>query len=332
MLNLKRLKSQAVHTPPHHHSEHRVDTNVIAPVLFSCHTRPHGRSSHLHRPLHPYIAHCEFDPVNFHGDGGMRMGWGMDDGEFGMPGPGIVPFFETPKTSGTDVHPVLGVVRFNVRELGGDPDGQVGRTVGVMLERVLEDVKDPAFRRWVESRVPNWRGVTDGEKVQGVYDLVQNSIKFQRDEVTGEGLGGWGSPDVVETIVRPVDMVRYIDQGIAIGDCDDYSMLASACLTVLGVSNGFCTVAADDRDPEQYSHVYVVAWPVGVDGKRERMALDTSHGDYPGWEVPNRFGKRTEWVVWVAEQQPFNYSVSGVVILLGVAYAAYWLVKRLGGM
>lgn len=253
------------------------------------------------------------------------MGWEGDGQDSGQDYGHVIP-----QTSGTDVHPVLGMVRFNVRELGGDPDGQVGITVGIMRARVLEDVGKPEFKYWVECHVSNWQGVGDREKVQAVYELVQGAIKFQRDEVTGEGLGGWGSPDVVETIVRPLDMIRYIDQGIAIGDCDDYAMLTSACLTVLGVPNGFCTVAADDRDPNQYSHVYVVAWPVDmVSGKRERVALDTSHGDYPGWEVPNKFGKRTEWMV---KDTPLGCSVSGMALLAGAVWAGYLLVKRLGGL
>jgi hypothetical protein len=254
----------------------------------------------------------------------MRMGFGntggFDEGEYSI-GPA-----QAPRTSGMDVHPVLGAVRFRVRELGGDPDGQVRKTVGIMRDRVLEDVQEPRFRWWVESRLPYWPGATDAEKVDAAYGLVQNSIKFQRDEMTGEGLGGWGSPDVVETIVRPLDMVQYIDSGVAIGDCDDYSMLTSACLTVLGIPNGFCTVAADDRDPNQYSHVYVVAFPLNEYGKRERLALDTSHGDYPGWEVPNKFGKRTEWMV---KDMPFSCNVGSMTLLAGALYAGYWIMKGL---
>ncbi len=254
----------------------------------------------------------------------------MEDGTFGLPGPlpmgpgGGLPGNSTPESSGMDYHPVLGVVKFSVRELGGDPDGQVGRTIGVMRERVWEDAERPEFRWWVESRVPQWAG--DRDKVQKVYDLVQSSIKFQRDEVTGEGLGGWGSPDVVETFIRPVDMVRYIDQGVAIGDCDDYAGLASACLTVVGVPNGFCTVAADERDRNQYSHVYVVAWPVNEWGQAERVALDASHGDYPGWEVPNLFGKRKEWMV---KSQPWD--CRKVALAAGVAWVVWWMFKGLGG-
>ena len=100
--------------------------------------------------------------------------------------------------------------------------------------------------------------------------------------------------DLIEFIVRPVDRCGYIDQGIAIGDCDDFSMALAALLATQGISTKFCTVAADERAPDQFSHVYCVAY---LDG--ERSPLDASHGKRLGWglgwEVPNRWGKREEW-------------------------------------
>jgi hypothetical protein len=54
----------------------------------------------------------------------------------------------------------------------------------------------------------------------------------------------------------------------------------------------FVTVAADPRMPGQWSHVYVVAYLGG-----KRVPLDTSHGDYPGWEASEYVTRRQEWDV-----------------------------------
>ena len=118
-----------------------------------------------------------------------------------------------------------------------------------------------------------------------VWAHTKQNIKFQRDEVTGEGIAGLPSDEVIETIIRPMDMATEIDAGGgAVGDCDDFSMYVAACLKSLGIPCSFATIAADARDPEQFSHVYVVAYPMTVRGMRMRLPLDASHGEYPGWE------------------------------------------------
>ena len=66
------------------------------------------------------------------------------------------------------------------------------------------------------------------------------------------------------------------------GDCDDFTMLLCCFLEVLGCPWEIVTLAVDPHEPERWSHVYAVA--VLEDGSL--MALDASHGSYPGWEVP----------------------------------------------
>lgn len=175
-------------------------------------------------------------------------------------------------------------------DLGDNPDEQVARTMRRMGELATEDAANPIFQAFAAR---TFAGVNPADKeavIQRAYEHVANAIEFQRDELSGAGLEGIDTNDLVEFIVRPVDMCRYIDQGIAIGDCDDFSMLLSALLATQGIPTKFCTVAADGRAPDQFSHVYCVAY---LDG--ERIPLDASHGDYVGWEVPNRYGKRQEW-------------------------------------
>jgi hypothetical protein len=196
----------------------------------------------------------------------------------------------------TATHETLGEVRYSVRDLGSWPDDQVSRTVSVMRQRAAQDAADPWFRQRA-SGILGLGGELD--KVASAHAHTRNSIRFQQDEDSGSGIRGLGYPaeEIVEVIVRPLDMARYIDQAKAIGDCDDFSMYAAALLESQGIPCGFVTVAADPRDPSQYSHVYVVAYPRDEFGRRVRVPIDASHGDVAGWEVPNMFGKRKEWMI-----------------------------------
>lgn len=216
------------------------------------------------------------------------------------------------KLSGETWHPTMGKVKYNVRGMSSDPDSQVGQTLSLMRERVAEDSDNPMFvsrvRRMFDVRMyPGMRGTGIGKGVipgtademslcEQAWAHTKQNIKFQRDEVTGEGIAGFPSDEVIETIIRPVDMAQSIDQGGAVGDCDDFSMYLACCLKSLGIPCAFATTAADSRDPQQFSHVYVVAYPMTPSGMRMRMPLDASHGEYPGWETEG-LGRFQEWPV-----------------------------------
>lgn len=220
----------------------------------------------------------------------------------------------------TDQHPVLGEVRYEARELGNDPDSQVVQTVQVMRERVAQDadqLKPLAYSVAGQG--------SKAQQTQNVWGHVRGAIQFTRDEQTGvraDGLSiGGGDPTaIVEVIIRPVDMARYIDQGIAIGDCDDFSMYLAALLTALEIPCAFCTVAASAMAPNQYSHVYVVAYPDG-----QRVPCDASHGQYCGWEVENRFGKRTEWPVYDKTRMFLGNLFVNAALVAGVWFGWRWL-------
>jgi hypothetical protein len=213
--------------------------------------------------------------------------------------------------SAAGVHSALGNVKWSARELGPWPDLQVAGTVDVMRDRAREDAANPAFKE----RAISLAGDGDQmDKVTRLYNHVKHSIRFSRDEPIAQGLPDVDADDVIEVIIRPIDMANYIDQGIAIGDCDDFSMYLAALLLANDIPCAFCTVAANEQAPDQYSHVYVIAYPDGV-----RTACDASHGDYVGWEVPNSFGKLREWAVGGAGfWEMLIASTAG-------AFAAWWL-------
>jgi hypothetical protein len=215
--------------------------------------------------------------------------------------------------NGVTVHPVLGAARFRVVELWDSPDAAVGQTLDVMRERVLEDSRDPWFVARAERL--GLRGADQTDTCRRVWGHAATGIRFQNDPKTGMGIGGYTEDDVVEVIVRPVDMARYVDMGAAVGDCDDFSMYVAALLRALGVDCRFVTVAADGRDPDQYSHVYGVAYPV-VDGVPVRMPLDASHGKYAGWETGN-LGRIREW--GIGEFGLFDFLLFGAAAYAAVA-------------
>lgn len=196
----------------------------------------------------------------------------------------------------TSVHSELGPVRYQLREIGSNPDAQVAQTIELMRARAKEDAQHP----WFRSRAARLlSGGSETDQVARAHAHTKQSIRFQQDEDTGGGIRGLElhGDELIEVIMRPLDMATYVDNHKAVGDCDDFSMYVACLLEAVGIPCGFVTVAADPRDPSQYSHVYAVAYPRDEFGRRVRVPIDASHGEYAGWEVADRFGKFREWPV-----------------------------------
>ena len=214
--------------------------------------------------------------------------------------------------SGEAVHSLLGVGRYHITELGSHPDAQVAQTMTIMAARASEDAKRPDFKAHAARIFAGADPSDTQEIINRAFRHVKNAIHFQRDEVSGAGLAGVEPADLIEFIVRPADMARYVDRGIAIGDCDDFSMYLAALLATQGLQTKFCTVAADEHFRDQFSHVYVVCYTDG-----QRIPLDASHGDYPGWEVA------MERPVWRTQEWPACGGCS-LVSLAMIAAAGYF--------
>ena len=249
----------------------------------------------------------------------MRLATGM---AAGAGGDGGADPHSTPST-----HAVLGNVRYHAKELGPYPDLQVERTIDLMRLRSMQDSQDPDFAQRAQMLAGPG---SDWQRMGRLYSHVKGSIGFIRDEATASQLDIPNAGDVVEVIIRPVDMARYVDAGIAIGDCDDFSMYLAAMLLACGIPCGFVTVAADSKAPDQYSHVYVVAYPANDAGERSRVACDASHGQFVGWEVPNVFGKIREWQCGGNGDgvgDGFGFIAMIAASVAGV-FAAQWLIRK----
>jgi hypothetical protein len=207
-------------------------------------------------------------------------------------------------------------MRYSLQTMPMDSDGQVEHTIALMSAYAIEDAKHPFIVERAKRLKARWLQGTPIETV--LFDAAQENLQFVLDRSIVIGLGSAApkhSDSIVEVLVRPVDVEieRRLKARAVLGDCDDFSMYV-VCLALaledLGVpaSNPrFVTVAADSRTPD-YSHVYV-----RVDTPEGTRAIDASHGEYAGWEVPSSQVKRCrEW--------PVNGSPLGLVMLL-VAFA-----------
>jgi transglutaminase-like putative cysteine protease len=189
-------------------------------------------------------------------------------------------------------HPAFGEqVRYAYTLTSDDPAEQVADTIALMRRYVLEDSASPLLI--AESVRAVAGAASQPDAARNIFHYVRRLIRFVTDEHTLAGIPQVPqSVPLIEALIRPVDMARMCASGSCrrSGDCDDFAMFTAALLRAAGIPSSFVTVAADPGDPSRFSHVYVAAYPDG-----ERLPLDASHGEYPGWEVV--FGKRQEWPI-----------------------------------
>lgn len=226
----------------------------------------------------------------------------------------------------TAYHPAFGFgVPFRFDWLPDSPYGQVRGAIHKVIGYMREDAKSPMILE--DARRALALGV--GDPIRGMWKHVKPLMKFQYDEKTAEDLQT-DDPrirDTVEVFIRPVDQSLLIKlRGMGLEDCDGYVMYAGCILLALKVPVSLVTIAADSKDPARFSHVYLAAYPEGF-GKK-RVALDLSHGPYPGWECtsmlpPGRMMK--EWPVQYTAGEHFQKMAVAIAVLGG----AYYGLRRL---
>jgi len=186
-----------------------------------------------------------------------------------------------------------GQLRADIVQMPYDADAQVEFTVQKMREYALADARSPEIKRDVQAAAAAY----DSPLYYCLWRWVKDRMRFTTDHDLAS-LAGLPADDVVEILVRPIDISRqhaFTDEsGKVRGDCDDYTMYLACLLTAAGIPCTFTAVAADPHVANEYSHIYVCAYPRG---EAIRLPLDASHGVQPGWETENRLGKRKEWPV-----------------------------------
>ena len=189
-------------------------------------------------------------------------------------------------------HPDFGqVVNYSFEAVPDDPDAQVEIAVERVIGYALADSSDPLIQEQAQKCLE----LGGGDPIAGVWAHVKPHIRFKEDIDIAEALNVTDArkSGAVEVFIRPVDQARLIqERGQGVEDCDGFTGYGLCLLTALGVPCTLATVAADARDPSRYSHIYIVAYP----GAGRRVAVDLSHGKFPGWECPN-LGRAKEWPV-----------------------------------
>lgn len=214
--------------------------------------------------------------------------------------------------SGTVYHPGIGqYVNYQAIPLSEDPDLQVAQTIELMRRNVIEDSQHPAIQE--QAAAIQQQG--SGDPVSDVFDFVRGRVGFQRDEVIAEPMRSAAmlNGEVVEVLIRPRDLAT-MDRPIE--DCDGFASYGPALLKAMGIPCAFVTVAADNRDPGRFSHVYAACYPPGG----ERVSIDSSHGPYAGWEAPDQYNKVKEWPIdgpnW-CELAAIALALTGLWLLAG---------------
>lgn len=211
-------------------------------------------------------------------------------------------------------HPGIGsAVSYEVEAVPEDADGQVAKIIDLMTGYVNQDYRTPE----VTARAVEALQYHPQDPLQAVFEHVKGKIHFALDETIAAPLYPLLSSrdqEAVEVLIRPVDMAG-MEGAYKLGDCDDFAMYTAALLLNLGIPCSFVTIAADQGEPERFSHVYVAAYPLGGG----RVAMDTSHGDGPGWESPHRY-RIAEW--------PLQGMGRGGWVLLGLALAGVWAMGK----
>jgi hypothetical protein len=183
-------------------------------------------------------------------------------------------------------HPAfLAAINIGRAPLSDDPDTAVAQTIRQMAEYVNQDRVSPFF----QTLGRRLRGASSDDTIHNVWDWIKARVRFVPDSQIAAMLqlppSQLRHSSIAEVLIRPADIVRMDDP---MGDCDDFSMLGACLLTAAGIPCSFVTLAADAREPSNYSHVYL---------ETMGRAFDSSHGPFVGWEARNRFGKRQSWSV-----------------------------------
>lgn len=171
-----------------------------------------------------------------------------------------------------------------------DPDLATAQTVELMCRYIGESQADPLVQA-AAAQAAKW-----GSPWAGAFWFTKHLVKFQSDEALTMAL--LNENDNLELLITPSVMLRSSKPQ---GDCDDFVMMVCAILCCCEVDWEIVTVAADPQEPDRFSHVYCRA--VLADGLL-RMAIDASHGRYPGWEVPPARRFRTQ--VWDSSGSPIK--------------------------
>ncbi len=196
-----------------------------------------------------------------------------------------------------------------------DDDTATAQVVERMTQHIQTAAADPYFQAFARDLVLRLRGGPGfDQSIRDPFSSVECiassawwwcklHLKFVHHNklMHWYNLGGGGyqlliSPQVIVAGLH--DASPDIRERSRRGDCAIYTMMCAAILQACGVPYEIVTVAVNPNQPDIFSHVFLYA--VLPDGRR--LAIDASHGKYPGWSAPAEHRTRTQ--VWNSSAVP----------------------------
>ncbi len=162
------------------------------------------------------------------------------------------------------------------------PDVATAQTVAFMCKLVNGATKHPAVQRAARDAVQRFGNEPDSipgnaNLARAAWWFAKYTVNVLPHEQFKQTVAAF--PEKKQLLLAPEFVLT---QPRPEGDCSAFTMLIAALLKCLGVRCELVTLAVDPREPEVFTHVY----PRAVLEDGQRLALDASHGNYPGWEVP----------------------------------------------
>jgi len=164
-----------------------------------------------------------------------------------------------------------------------DSEASTRQTVERMAQHIRESANDQAVASAARQAAGAAGSNRPSDLCSAVFYYLKSRVHFVTDDdlIAAMNFGR----DELELLVSPPVLLRAKQPR---GDCDDFTMACCAILSQLGIKCEIVTIKADQPDPGRWSHVYCCAQT-----EKGPMVLDTSHGDFPGWEAPYFYAKRT---------------------------------------
>lgn len=158
-----------------------------------------------------------------------------------------------------------------------DSDEATAQTVRFMSDLVKHSLSDPIIKRACDDAWQRFRQIAFQDRAVCAWWYARYLIKFVHHQ---ELLRDWVfSLDDLQLLISPEALLKMTDPK---GDCAIFTTLIQAMLATQGIGYETVTVAVDPRTPDLYTHVY----PQAIRPDGTRLALDASHGKFPGWEAP----------------------------------------------
>lgn len=158
-----------------------------------------------------------------------------------------------------------------------DTDEATAQTVQFMAELVKHSLSDPIIAAAWRDAWQKFGAIALGDEAACAWWYAKYLIKFVHHQ---ELLRDWLFKfDELQLLISPEALLK---MRWPKGDCAIFTCLIQALLSYRGIPWEAVTVAVSPMAPDLFTHVYAQA--VRPDGAR--IALDASHGKYPGWEAP----------------------------------------------